>query len=222
MSPLITPRAMMDSKKMGLQEKKKKKRRKRILAAATRLFQARGYADTTINAIADKADVGVGTIYNYFSSKNEILLNIIADIFLEKKPHKLIHENDPAQTVIRFLGYYMDEFSIFEKEIWRGWFAALYQEPNLFERAYELDMKIVGELAGICEEMQATCMITDKIPPLKAAKLLYTPFIALVMSYIMLEDMDIHAAKKEFGSQVTLIFRGLRRFNYDPATRNPE
>mgnify|MGYP001817546380 CR=1 FL=1 len=159
--------------------------------------------------IADKADVGVGTIYNYFSSKNEILLNIIADIFLEKKPHKLIHENDPAQTVIRFLGYYMDEFSIFEKEIWRGWFAALFQEPNLFERAYELDMKIVGELAGICEEMQAKGMMTDKVPPLEIAKLLYTPFISLVMSYIMLEDMDIHVAKKEFESQVMLIFRGL-------------
>jgi len=207
---------------MGLQEKKKIKRRKRILAAATRLFQTRGYADTTINAIAGKADVGVGTIYNYFSSKNEILLNIIADILLEKKSDKTIHENDPAQTVIRFLSYYMDEFSIFEKEIWRSWFAALFQEPNLFERAYELDMKIVGELAGICEEMQAKRMMTDKVPPLEAAKLLYTPFISLVMSYIMLEDMDIQAAKKEFGSQVRLIFRGLRPEVGIPEPQRPE
>jgi len=194
---------------MGLQEKKKIKRRKRILAAATKLFQDRGYADTTINAIADKADVGVGTIYNYFSSKNEILLNIVADIFIEKKPDEIIHENDPAQTAIRFLSDYMDEFLIFEKEIWRGWFAAFFQEPNLFERAYELDMKIVGELAGICEDMQAKSMMPDKVSPLEVAKLLYAPFISLVMSYIMLEDMDIHVAKKEFKSQVKLIFRGL-------------
>jgi AcrR family transcriptional regulator len=200
----------MGAESMGLQEKKKIKRRKRILKAATRLFQNRGYADTTINAIAEKADVGVGTIYNYFSSKNEILLNIVADIFIEKKPDDIIYANDPAQTAIRFLSYYLDEFSIFEKEIWRGWFAALFQEPNLFERAYELDMKIVGELAGICKEMQAKSMMTDKVPSLDIAKLLYTPFIALVMSYIMLEDMGIHAAKKAFESQVTLIFRGLR------------
>ena len=194
---------------MGLQEKKKIKRRKRILKAATRLFQNRGYADTTITAIADKADVGVGTIYNYFSSKNQILLNIVADIFLEKRPDEIIYANDPAQTAIRFLSYYMDEFSLFDKEIWRGWFAALFLEPDLFERAYELDMKIVGELAGICEDMQAKNMMTDKVPPKDIAKLLYMPFITLVMSYIMLEDMDIHAAKKEFEGQVTLIFRGL-------------
>lgn len=199
----------MGADKMGLQEKKKIKRRKRILAAATTLFQARGYADTTINAIADKADVGVGTIYNYFSSKNEILLNIVAHIFTEKKPDEIIYENDPARTAIRYLSYYLDEFSIFDKEIWRGWFAALFQEPNLFERAYDLDMKIVNELAGICEKMQVKSMITDKVPALEIAKLLYTPFISLIMSYIMLVDMDIPDAKKEFESQVNLIFRGL-------------
>jgi len=104
----------------------------------------------------------------------------------------------------------MDEFSIFEKEIWRGWFAALFQEPNLFERAYGLDMKIVGELAGICENMQARSMMTDKVSPLEIAKLLYTPFISLVMSYIMLEDMNVPDVKKEFENQVMLIFRGLR------------
>ena len=195
---------------MGLQEKKKIKRRKRILAAATRLFQKRGYADTTINAIADKAEVGVGTIYNYFSSKNEILLNIVADIFIEKKPEEITLENDPGQPVIGYLNNYLDEFAIFDKEIWRGWFAALFQEPNLLERAYELDMKIVGELAGICENMQARRMMTDTVPAMEIAKLLYTPFVSLMMSYIMLPDMDLDSVKKEFESQVNLIFRGLQ------------
>lgn len=195
---------------MGLKEKKKIKRRKRILAAATGLFQDRGYAETTINDIADKADVGVGTIYNYFSSKNEILLNIVADIFIEKNADAIIYEEDPVQTVIKYLNKYLDEFSIFDKEIWRGWFAALFQEPNLFERAYELDMKIVGELAGMCEKMQERQIITQNVPAPEIAKLLYTPFISWMMSYIMLADMDIHTAKKEFESQVKLIFRGLR------------
>lgn len=194
---------------MGLQEKKKIKRKKRILAAATGLFQNRGYAETTINDIADKADVGVGTIYNYFSSKNEILLNIVADIFIEKKSDAIICEDDPVQTVIRYLNKYLDEFSIFDKEIWRGWFAALFQEPNLFERAYELDMKIVGELASMCEKMQEKQIMTQHVPALEIAKLFYTPFISWMMSYIMLADMDIHTAKKEFENQVSLIFRGL-------------
>jgi len=111
--------------------------------------------------------------------------------------------------VVRYLNTYLDEFSLFDKEIWRGWFAACFQEPNLFERAYELDMKIVGELAYMCEKMQEGQIIAQNVPSLEIAKLLYSPFISWMMSYIMLADMDIHTAKKEFESQVKLIFRGL-------------
>ena len=200
----------MGAGKIGLQEKKKLKRKKRMLASATKLFQDRGYADTTINDIAHKADVGVGTIYNYFSSKNEILLNIVADIFIEKKPDEIVYEDNPVKSIFSYLNSYLDELSIFDKEIWRDWFAALFQERNLFERAFELDMKVVGELAGICEKMQAKNMITQEVPALDIAKLLYSPFISLMMSYIMLVEMDMDSAKREFESQVELIFRGLR------------
>ena len=199
----------MGAEKMGLQEKKKLQRRKRILWAATQLFQDRGYVDTTITDIADKADVGVGTIYNYFSSKNEILLNIVADIFTAKKPAAIVYADDPVQTVSNYLGRYLDEFSIFDKEIWRGWFAALFLEPKLFERAVELDMKIVNEVAGICESMQAGKMMTNRVPALDIAKLFYAPFVSWMMSYIMLPEMDMQAAKKEFESQVALMYKGL-------------
>jgi len=80
----------------------------------------------------------------------------------------------------------------------------------LAEKGFELDMKIVGELAGICEKLQDRNMITDKAPALEIAQLLYTPFIASMMGYIMLAEMEMHALKKVFESQVKLIFMGLR------------
>jgi AcrR family transcriptional regulator len=196
---------------LGLMEKKKKKRRKRILTAATKLFQNVGYAETTIGDIAKKADVGVGTIYNYFSSKNEILLNIVADICIEKKPAEIIYENDPVKTFISYIYGYFNEFSVFDKQIWRGWFAALFKEPNLFEKAFELDLKIVGELSGICEKMQSKNMVTLDVPAQEIAKLVYMPFISWMMSYIMLPEMDIHSAKKEFEGQLNIIFRGIKK-----------
>jgi len=200
----------MKTGKVGLKDKKKIKRRKRILTAATKLFQNLGYADTTMGNIAANADVGVGTIYNYFSSKNEILLSIVVDICIEKKPDETIYENDPVQTIVTYLNSYLDQFSVFDKEIWCGWFGTLFKEPKLAEKGFELDMKIVGELAGICEKLQDRNMITDKAPALEIAQLLYTPFIASMMGYIMLAEMEMHALKKVFESQVKLIFMGLR------------
>src|SRR5262249_27015371 len=45
-----------------------------ILEAATRIFAARGYAATTTNRIAEHAGVSVGSLYEYFPSKDAILV----------------------------------------------------------------------------------------------------------------------------------------------------
>lgn len=47
-----------------------------ILQAAGSVFSEKGYASATIHDIAIKADIGDGTIYNYFPGKREILLTI--------------------------------------------------------------------------------------------------------------------------------------------------
>ena len=46
--------------------------RKRILTAATRLFQQVGYGHTTMNAIAEAADVHVTTLFTHFKSKQDM------------------------------------------------------------------------------------------------------------------------------------------------------
>jgi AcrR family transcriptional regulator len=51
--------------------------RRRILAAATELFLSRGYAATTIEAIAAQADVAVETVYSRFGSKAGLLNAIL-------------------------------------------------------------------------------------------------------------------------------------------------
>ena len=51
----------------------------RILAAAGELFVARGYAATTTNLIAERADVSVGSLYQFFADKDEIVATLQAD-----------------------------------------------------------------------------------------------------------------------------------------------
>ena len=60
---------------MGLRETKAKKIRKLILSEALRLFQRDGYEQTTMEAIAEAAEVSPSTLYRYFLSKDLILLN---------------------------------------------------------------------------------------------------------------------------------------------------
>lgn len=49
--------------------------RERILSEAQRLFRERGYAATSLEQIAEAADVTKGAIYGHFSSKEDLLLS---------------------------------------------------------------------------------------------------------------------------------------------------
>src|SRR5919199_85562 len=65
--PRITPRA-----RRALTEK----RRAEILSAAARVFARKGFERATIADVAGEAGVAEGSIYNYFRSKNDLLVSI--------------------------------------------------------------------------------------------------------------------------------------------------
>jgi len=55
---------------------KKEKTRKIIIETAAEVFAEKGYAGTAIADIAGKAGIGKGTVYSYFSSKEELFFSV--------------------------------------------------------------------------------------------------------------------------------------------------
>ncbi|CAN5144046.1 TetR family transcriptional regulator [soil metagenome] len=65
---------------LGLRERKKIKTRNAIRREAYRLIDAQGYGNTTVEQIADAADVSTSTFFRYFPSKESVL---VADDLIE-------------------------------------------------------------------------------------------------------------------------------------------
>ncbi|HZQ35839.1 MAG TPA: helix-turn-helix domain-containing protein [Dehalococcoidia bacterium] len=63
---------------MGKLAVRKQRTRAAILDAAERLFDDPGYEATTMQDIATLAEIGLGTLYGYFVSKEELLRTILA------------------------------------------------------------------------------------------------------------------------------------------------
>jgi AcrR family transcriptional regulator len=83
-------------------ERRKVRTRAGLLAAARQLFAARGMERTTIAQIAEHADIAIGSFYNYFRTKDELL-----DALLEEELSAQLallelrqaHVEDPAEKI---------------------------------------------------------------------------------------------------------------------------
>lgn len=62
-------------------------RRKQILDAALVVFSRKGYGEATIPDIAREAGVAVGTIYNYYDSKRDLLVSLV-DTYVVTEPFR--------------------------------------------------------------------------------------------------------------------------------------
>ncbi|MFI6926087.1 TetR/AcrR family transcriptional regulator [Nonomuraea spiralis] len=65
---------MSERPAQGLRERKKARTRALIQKAALRLFREQGYAQTTVEQVAEAAEVAPSTVFRYFPTKEDLVL----------------------------------------------------------------------------------------------------------------------------------------------------
>jgi TetR/AcrR family fatty acid metabolism transcriptional regulator len=83
----------------------------RILDAAVAVFAEKGFFNSRVADVADRADVADGTVYLYFKSKEEILMtaiNTAFDAFMGLARTELKKLPDPAERLRRLAFLHLD------------------------------------------------------------------------------------------------------------------
>jgi len=111
---------------LGRRERNKIEKRTRLMAAARQLFQTDGLAATT-SAIAQAAGVGEGTLYLYFASKEDLMIEVFRDDVrrIWNDAFALVRPDDPI--VEQVIGVFSGVTSVHERDadLARIWFREL-------------------------------------------------------------------------------------------------
>jgi AcrR family transcriptional regulator len=87
---------------MGRRQRHGAETRVRLFRCALQLFAERGYPNVTVEDITEAADVGKGTFFNYFESKDQVL-GVMAEIQLGKVKEALALAEAGEQTICSVL-----------------------------------------------------------------------------------------------------------------------
>ena len=149
---------------MGTKERKereKEMRRQQIQNAAKELFIAKGFNSTTMENIAQKAELSLGTIYQYFRSKEELYasLNMITLQYFFDSTEKTYKNNrlSVEEKIIGFKDAMYDTFQ-FEPLILRIIFHIQLEDTlpslskELIEQLLDLSRKIMTMWADVYKE----------------------------------------------------------------------
>jgi AcrR family transcriptional regulator len=101
---------------LGRRERRKIEARRRLLSAARTLIAEQGAAELRIGDITAAADLGFGTFYNYFDSKDAIVGAVLTDVMASAATaigSRALEFDDPAETAAfsyrRFVCFARDE-----------------------------------------------------------------------------------------------------------------
>jgi AcrR family transcriptional regulator len=117
----------------------KERTRQRLLAEAQQLFRERGYAATSLEQIAEAAEVTKGAIYGHFASKEDLLLSAI-EAGRDTTPDYVTMLNDQSRPLPERLAEFSRAVATENAEdaaelaMFLEFFAALLRTPDALQR----------------------------------------------------------------------------------------
>jgi len=198
----------------GRRDRQKADRQRRILSAADELFGRRGYGRTTMEDVARRARLAVGTIYNYFPSKPELVLALLRretgetlarGVAVVKEPPA-----DPVAAVTALFDVYMDLVARHDRGQLRELFAAALAQPEAIARpAFEMDLRLIGQLAGLLEHLKGEGRLDPGLESGRVATTLYAVYLTWLVVMATLDGFSIQRFRDEVRGGIELIMRGL-------------
>jgi AcrR family transcriptional regulator len=181
----------------GRRERHRTEIRERLFRSALRLFAERGYMETTVEDITEAADVGKGTFFNYFQTKEHVLATFGAERLASVERALERAKAGPVLPVLRELasdlaGHYTENPALL-RAIYAAHASCAPVRAELHKRL-QTGRRL---LAGIFAIAQQRGEVRRDIPPTELARLTQVVLLGITLAWALHPDSSLGGTSQE-------------------------
>ncbi|WP_167751472.1 TetR/AcrR family transcriptional regulator [Lentibacillus salicampi] len=199
---------------MSLREKTKQKNQRNILKTAEKKFKEQGYQQTSMTEIAREAEVGTGTIYNYFPSKGALLITLFSMEMktLRNKMQTELHDDSVhfMEQLKQFLQRTLAFIEHYPKSFWQELMPVLTdqskEQTDFRNEALQLDMEAIVWFEQLIKKHQD--MFKLSVDAKQGAFAIYSVMVTQTMLYVYDQDMTYDQLLVNTKKQIQFLFDG--------------
>ena len=192
----------------GLRAQKKADKNRRILEAATALFRDVGYDSARIEDIAEMAGVSVGTFYNYFKNKGDMLMATVSmeveEVLAAGNTIIARDHDEVAPALFELIGKYYDHsLTYLSKEMWRMAMSLSIAQPETpFSKRYTaLDHRLSKQVCDLIRALQKRGIVRDNVDCDAVGELVFNNVNMMFIEFVKDENMDVDGLKQSVARQ---------------------
>ena len=169
--------------------------RERLFHAALELFARKGFAETTVEDITEAADVGKGTFFNYFPSKDHILL-AFGEMQLSKLEAAIETargSGEPMPDFLRSLGVRMTQEPTRNPAIIRALLQAYLSTTPVRAAMMDLQRRVHALHTQMIQLGQERGEIRDDLPATEIAYVFRQTIFGTLLIWSLYGDATLHS-----------------------------
>jgi len=182
--------------------------RERLFRAALDLFAKKGFAETTVEDITNAADVGKGTFFNYFPSKDHILL-AFAEMQLgrlRQAVDEARQTSEPLPKFLRSLTTRMTAEPSRNPDIIRVLLLAFLSNSEVRQAMMDLQARVLALHAEMVQLGQERGEIRNDLPPMAIAQVFRQMIFGTLLIWSLYGDASLQS---RMDSAFEIIWTGL-------------
>jgi len=163
-------------------------KRKKIIKGALSVFKRKGYHKTTVRDIAKTAKISMGSLYDYISSKEDILYLFYIE-FISAYHQEVIsitnNITDPKEKLIMAYRSLLEVGFSLEDEILFGWTEAKNMKKDHLKEVLKMELGLINYFKDILEEIKERFKLEIKDTNIVANFLVYSAMFGILRRWAL-------------------------------------